>query len=105
MVLNANRILSIGVDYKTPRGGVAAVEKTYSNFYHPFNHIATITVGNWCVKLFSLIKAYIFFLIKMFNPEIEVIHVHGASNASFWRKSMFILTAKCFKKKVALEAP
>ena len=100
MGLNAKRILTIGAVYKTPRGGIAAVEKTYSSFYHPFNHIATVTVDNWIKKLLLLVKAYFLFLIKMFNSEIEIVHVHGASNASFWRKSIFILTAKCFKKKI-----
>lgn len=36
----------------------------------------------------------------MIDPEIEVVYVHGTSNANFRRKSMFILTAKCFKKKI-----
>ena len=98
--MNAKSILTIGPDYRTPKGGVAAVEKTYSIFYRPFNHVATVFVGNWSIKLLLLVKAYFLFITKLFNPEIEIVHVHGASNASFWRKSIFILTAKCFKKKV-----
>lgn len=98
--MNAINVLTIGPDYRTPKGGVAAVEKTYSVFYHPFNHISTVTVGNWSVKLFLLLRAYFLFITKMFDSEVAIVHVHGASNASFWRKSVFILTAKCFKKKI-----
>ena len=98
--MNAKHILTIGVDYKKSRGGVATVEKTYSYFYKPFNHIATVKSGGKFVKLFALLYSLPLFLYYMFNTGIRIVHVHGASNASFWRKAFFILVAKCFKKKV-----
>jgi glycosyltransferase involved in cell wall biosynthesis len=36
----------------------------------------------------------------LFRSEIKIVHVHGASYASFWRKRIFIRLAKRFGKKV-----
>jgi hypothetical protein len=40
--LQASHILTIGIDYRIIRGGVAAVENVYSTFYQPFNHVTTV---------------------------------------------------------------
>lgn len=40
--MEAKNILTIGIDYRVVRGGVAAVENVYSTFYQPFNHVATV---------------------------------------------------------------
>lgn len=98
--MQAQFILTIGIDYKKPYGGVAAVESTYSLFYEPFQHVATVTYGGKFEKFLVLLRAYPLFLLYMFDSSIRIVHVHGASDASFWRKTLFILTAKLFKKKV-----
>lgn len=33
--MDAKNVLTIGIDYRVVRGGVAAVENVYSTFYHP----------------------------------------------------------------------
>ena len=99
--MNAENILTIGIDYRSVHGGVAAVENVYSTFYKPFNHITTVVDGVQVNKLFILCSAFFqFFGWMLFRPQIKIVHVHGASNASFWRKRIFIYIAKLFGKKV-----
>ena len=97
--MKANQVLTIGIEYKIVHGGVAAVENVYSTFYHPFNHVSTVVDYGKTKKLWTFFKALFAFLYWMvFRKEIKIIHVHGASNASFWRKTIFIRIAKVFKK-------
>ena len=99
--MDARNVLTIGIDYRIVRGGVAAVENVYSTFYQPFNHVTTTVTNGQVKKLLVLCKAVLQFLYWMlFHPEIKILHVQGASNASFWRKRIFIYIAKWFDKKV-----
>ena len=99
--MDARNVLTIGIDYRIVRGGVAAVENVYSTFYQPFNHLTTTVTNGQVKKLLVLCKAILQFLYWMlFHPEIKILHVQGASNASFWRKRIFIYIAKWFDKKV-----
>lgn len=94
-------MLTIGIDYRVVRGGVAAVENVYSTFYKPFNHVATVVDSGQIRKQMTFFKAYaLFWKWMLFHKEIEIVHVHGASDASFWRKRIFINIAKMFGKKV-----
>ena len=58
--MNAENILTIGIDYRSVHGGVAAVENVYSTFYKPFNHITTVVDGVQVNKLFILCSAFNF---------------------------------------------
>lgn len=99
--MHAKNILTIGIDYRDVKGGVAAVENVYSSFYEPFNHITTVVAQGQVRKLLTLIKAIVLFIYWMlFHEEIKIVHVHGASDASFYRKRIFINIAKFFNKKV-----
>jgi len=99
--MNAKNVLTIGIDYRVVHGGVAAVENVYSTFYEPFNHIATVVDYGKGRKLMTFLKAYVkFWWWMLFHREIQIVHVHGASNASFRRKKIFINLAKMFGKKV-----
>lgn len=101
--MDARHILTIGIAYEPVRGGVAAVENVYSTFYKPFNHIATVGSGDdsKARKLLAFVKAYFKFWWWMLrHKEIKVVHVHGSSGPSFWRKRFFIRMAKRFGKKV-----
>lgn len=100
-MLNAKNVLSIGIDYHIVHGGVAAVESVYSTFYQPFNHVATVVDYGAYRKLLTFFKAYAqFWKWMLWHKEIKIVHVHGASDASFWRKRIFINLAKMFGKKV-----
>lgn len=70
--MNAKKVLTIGIDYRVVRGGVAAVENVYSTFYQPFNHVATTVPNGQVKKLLVLCKAILQFLYWMlFHPEIK----------------------------------
>ena len=93
--------MTIGIEYRIVRGGVAAVENVYSTFFQPFNHVATTVEKGAARKAFICVKAIIVFLGWMlFHKEIKIVHVHGSSGTSFWRKRIFIYIAKAFNKKV-----
>lgn len=99
--MDARNVLTIGIDYRIVRGGVAAVENVYSTFYQPFNHVTTTVTNGQVKKLLVLCKAILQFLYWMlFHPEIKIVHVQGSVGASFWRKAIFIYIAKFFHKKV-----
>ena len=99
--MQADKILTIGIDYRVVHGGVAAVESVYSTFYEPFNHISTVVDYGKIKKAWILVKAMVeFFYWMMFHKEIRIVHVHAASDISFYRKSIFIVIAKRFGKKV-----
>ena len=99
-MIEASAILTVGPGYKKPKGGISAVENSYSHFYYPFNHIVTVDGGNTITKFYFFIKAFFVFFITLFQPQIKIIHFHVASNASFKRKAIFILLAKVFNKKI-----
>lgn len=99
--METKNILTVGIDYRVVRGGVAAVENVYSTFYQPFNHVTTTVTNGQVKKLLVLCKAILQFLYWMlFHPEIKIAHVQGSVGASFWRKAIFIYIAKFFHKKV-----
>lgn len=99
--MKADIILTIGIDYRVIHGGIAAVESVYSTFYEPFNHVTTVVDYGKVKKLWILIKAIGEFCKWMvFHKEIRIVHVHAASDISFCRKSIFIVIAKLFGKKV-----
>lgn len=101
VIIEGQNVLFLGIDYHIPKGGVASVEHVYSKFIYPFNFIRTVVNGNSLIKLIIFIEAFLRFLFYMcFKKNIKIIHIHGASNASFWRKSIFILIGKLFHKKI-----
>ena len=65
--------------------------------------IPTWKLGNKLIKLGYLLQAILrCYLLCTFNKELEIFHIHGAANASFYRCKIFIHIAKLFKKKVIL---
>lgn len=97
----SSKILFIGIDYRNLIGGVAAVENVYSQWIHPFKFIATTVAGNKVVKLLVFVRALFEFTWKMVvDRNVKIVHVHGASDASFWRKRIFIIIAKSFGKQI-----
>lgn len=99
--MKADRILTIGIDYRVIHGGIASVESVYSTFYEPFNHITTVVDYGKARKVGVFVKAIGQFCYwMMFHKEISIVHIHAASDISFYRKSIFITIAKLFRKKV-----
>ena len=97
----SKRILTIGVDYHDPKGGMAQVLYSYAhNVLNPFRFVRTTFIGNKVGKLFCLLWAIISFSEKCWFGGIKIVHIHSASYVSFWRKRIFIFLAKLYGKKV-----
>ena len=83
------------------KGGIATVLRTYSEAglfaRWPMLHLATHRDGSGFAKTRVFLSAYGRFLLLLAAGKIALIHVHTASRASFWRKSLFILPASCLK--------
>lgn len=98
----SEKILTIGPEYHNHRGGIGAVIDIYNKYFDGFNFIPTYKEGS------ALFKTYVFLigLLKISytllrNRNIEIVHIHGSSRASFYRKFIcFIISKYLFKKKV-----
>ena len=97
-----HHILTIGPEYRNHRGGIGAVLEIYSRYFEVFNFISSYKEGNWLIKSIEyFICLFNYFAILIQNKQIKIIHIHGASNGSFYRKYfLFIIAKKVFKKKV-----
>ncbi len=96
------QVLTIGLDWRRPRGGMAQVLNTYATIYKPFNFIATSKGDMSPVYryVFALCSFFKLILTLLWNKEIKVVHIHSASGKSFYRKSIAILIASLFRKKI-----
>lgn len=98
----SSKILFLGVSMKT-KGGMTAVLVSYNQYIENMRFIPTWKLGNKIVKVWYAIQALVrtWWLCK-FDRNIQIVHIHGAANASFYRCRMFIKLAKRCGKKVIL---
>ena len=97
------KVLMIGPD-RSVHGGISGV---VNNYYEAgldkkidLTYIGTMVDGGKLRKLFQAMKAYVLFCLKL--PQNQIVHVNMASDSSYYRKSVFIRTAKCFGKKIVI---
>lgn len=95
-----NEVLFVAPIY-TRKGGIASVLKTYKDNIGSFNFFASIYFSNKVVNflLFPIILFY-FIVFLLFKPSIKIIHIHGASKGSFYRKYLIFKVSKLFNKKI-----
>lgn len=94
------KVLTVGTDYKNPYGGIAFLLNVYSTFFYPFNFVCTSKKSNKISKFIILLYAIFKFFYYLIFKNIEIIHIHGASYNSFYRKLIFINISYIFKKKI-----
>lgn len=98
----AAKVLFLGVSLKT-KGGMTAVLVSYKKYIDGMRFIPTWKLGNKVVKALYAVQALVrTWWLCRFDPDINIVHIHGAANASFYRCRMFIKIAKKFGKKVIL---
>lgn len=97
------KVLMIGPD-RSVHGGISGV---VNNYYEAgldrridLCYIGTMVEGSGARKLLQAVKAYLLFLVRL--PRYRIVHVNMASDTSFYRKSVFIWTAKLFRKKLVI---
>lgn len=98
----ASKILTVGPDYRNPRGGIGVVIRFYSNNFEIFKFISTYKYGSGISKVFGFLRALFQIFFKLLSDrKIKVIHIHGASYGSFYRKFIVFLIGKyLFRKKI-----
>ena len=97
----SDKVLTIGCAYKSPKGGVAQVLYSYATcIFNPFHFVATTIKGGKLKKLLWLLIAIPLFILRCLSSKIKIVHIHGASYNSFYRKRIFINIAKGLEKKV-----
>jgi hypothetical protein len=56
-------------------------------------YIATHCDGSKLRKALKALRAGLAFMARLLTGRVDLLHVHIASDASFWRKSFFIIPA------------
>ena len=97
------KVLMIGPD-RSVHGGISGV---VNNYYEAgldrmidLCYIGTMVEGSKWIKLLQAAKAYVRFLTRI--PKYDIVHVNVASDSSYYRKSVFIRTAKVCRKRVVI---
>jgi glycosyltransferase involved in cell wall biosynthesis len=101
MAATRPRLIMLGTAFDT-RGGISAVVNTYRAHglfeRWPIEYIATHCDGTPWRKLATAADAARRLVVSLACDRNAVVHIHGASRASFWRKSVFMaiaLAARC----------
>ena len=99
------QILMLGPDLGV-RGGISLLASRYLNssltekFY--FRYLPTHVEGNKLKKLIIALKAIFRFILILYQDPPAIIHIHCASDSSFYRKSLFALISYRFRIKTVL---
>lgn len=97
------RVLMLGPDRKV-HGGISAV---VNNYYEAgltekikLKYLGTMIDGGKGKKLVKAVQACVLFLFSI--PFFDILHVNMASDASYYRKKVFIDIADFFRKKIII---
>ena len=96
MARDPSHVVMIGTSFQT-RGGIASVLQTYraAGLFDrwPVDFVATHRDGSKLEKFVKAMHAFAAFFALLLRHPRAVLHVHSASRASFWRKSLFMALA------------
>ena len=96
------KILMIGSG-KQVKGGISALVENYFDSglvdAHRVFYLDSHIDGSKTAKAIKFIQAAGKFFYYLFFTRIDIVHVHSASRASFYRKSFFLWAAKAFGRK------
>lgn len=100
----AEKVLTVGCDFRKPKGGIAQLIYNYSRFVFPeFNYVKTgkgkRTIGSYWLAVLSPFKLAFKILL---NRKIEIIHIHTASYKAFKKACFYMNLAKALGKKTVL---
>ena len=95
-----DKVLFVGPNCIHPKGGVAAVLHAYSKMFSPFLYVESTRGGGPFKLFFVFIKAFFIYLRYMCNSNIRIVHLHSASNGSFYRTGLLAIIAWLFRKKI-----
>ena len=97
----SRKVLIIGPDYKDHRGGIGAVLSVYSKYFEVFKFICTHRSASILLRIFIFFISLLKLLLKLLTDrQVRIIHIHGASYGSFYRKFIVFIICKTFRKKI-----
>lgn len=98
-ILGMKKLIMIGARFEA-FGGMSSVVNVYrtAGLFDRFPIVNRPVHCDGCVlvKFTIMLIAYIKFLSMLFRGQVGLLHAHVASRASFWRKSIFFLSAFLF---------
>lgn len=97
-----DKVLYIAPHYKYWKGGISAVIVEYKNSINNFHYLPSTTSANIYLTTLSFPFLVFTFVVRlMISRKIKIVHIHGASKGSFYRKFVyFFIGKKLFNKKV-----
>lgn len=99
----SKHVLTIGCQWKKPKGGIAVVLNSYSRIFPEFNIIVNSNGKNSIANLLQLLYSLVVTTFRLtFCRSTKIVHIHTASYNSFKRSALFISLAKFFKRKVVI---
>ena len=85
------------------KGGISSVVNEYKNAIDPFHFQPSTTSEDIRITFLSFPFLFVQFCFKLLvtHRQVKIVHIHGASKGSFYRKYALFLVAKyLFRKKV-----
>lgn len=102
---HGKRIIMLGTSFDA-WGGIASVVNAYRDgglFERlPITYLTTHFTGSALHKIRLFVCAWLSFVAMLALGKAALVHVHAASDASFWRKSCFLLPAFLFRVRTVL---
>jgi glycosyltransferase involved in cell wall biosynthesis len=94
-----NKVLYIGPSIKA-RGGIASVLSSYASNFPAFNYVSTNSRFGTIPGLFMLALLLVKLVgYRLFTP-IKIVHIHGATGKSWYRKMLIINEARLLGFKI-----
>lgn len=85
------------------KGGIGAVLNLYAQQFESFDVLYTYPEHKTVSRITFYLKALYKLILKLrFAAAIDIVHIHTASNGSFYRKSIVLLIAKLHGKKTVM---
>lgn len=85
------------------KGGISSVVAEYQQAIHPFQYQPSTTSEDVRITLLSFPWLLLQFCFKLLTSyrHVKIVHIHGSSRGSFYRKYVFFLLSRyVFRKKV-----
>lgn len=101
----SDSILTIGCEYRPPKGGIAQVIDTYYRYIYPTRLFIANSADNKSrlCKFMKCANALAETTLRLiFQKRIKVVHIHTASWNSFRRSALFIRLAKMMHRKAVV---
>lgn len=97
------RVLMVGTSLQT-KGGISSVVRGYlgSDLTKHFEvfYVPTHSNGSKWVKTKAALEGYLRFLYLLLRRKPDIVHIHAASRASFFRKLPMVVLSKLARSKI-----